>query len=443
MRIDSLRIQAYRSLYDVHLRPSPFLVLVGPNNSGKSNLSEALDFLGDTYELGLEFAITRKGGFESIAHRRQRRTKQPLTISITVSFSAEDLSRRPRSVLQPQRRVLFDQPDQAVIRLEHSFSIAAATQRRDTDFHIRHERIHISQVKKHDALDGARLPMTIERKHNEVDFHVSRKRGRTQNPKDRVRFDSPFYPLIESDFQSFLRQQVTDTELLVKHLDYTPILMLFQRDLAATRLYQLSPLECRQPGVVTPNANIDEHGRNLPALVHLMQRRYPQEWKRVLRAMDKILPELTDVSIGFTHDRRITLQFHEDSVGRPWTPEDMSDGTIQTLALFAALHDPRSPLAIVEEPENSIHPWIIRSFVDSCREIGYKHIILTTHSPALIDYLRPSEVVVIWRQYGRTKLVPLLELAPGAEDDWAHGRLTVFQLLDSGLLPEAIPAGYR
>src|SRR4051812_31057073 len=78
MRIERISIQAYRSLYNVTFAPTQFTVLVGPNNSGKSNLVEALDFLGDVHQHGIEVAITRKGGFENIAHRRMRRTKRPI-----------------------------------------------------------------------------------------------------------------------------------------------------------------------------------------------------------------------------------------------------------------------------------------------------------------------------------------------------------------------------
>src|SRR5947208_2452007 len=40
MRIERISIEAYRSLYDVTLKPEKFTVLVGPNNSGKSNVVE-------------------------------------------------------------------------------------------------------------------------------------------------------------------------------------------------------------------------------------------------------------------------------------------------------------------------------------------------------------------------------------------------------------------
>jgi predicted ATPase len=135
-----------------------------------------------------------------------------------------------------------------------------------------------------------------------------------------------------------------------------------------------APLECRRAGAPTPNPDLDVHGANLPAVVDHMQRHSPRVWMKLVEAMRHIVPGLQEIRTGFTHNRLLTLQFVEEGTGRPWTAEEISDGTIQSLALFAAVFDPRTPLAFIEEPENAVHPWIVRSFVDACRAVD-KQII--------------------------------------------------------------------
>jgi predicted ATPase len=110
--------------------------------------------------------------------------------------------------------------------------------------------------------------------------------------------------------------------------------------------------------------------------------------------------------------------------------------------MFCALFDSRSPLTFIEEPENSVHPWIIRVFVDACRSVRDKQVILTTHSPALINYLRPEEVDVVWRRKGRTKVAPLVELDPQAAKLWESGESSIFDLVDSGWIRETIPDAF-
>ena len=74
---------------------------------------------------------------------------------------------------------------------------------------------------------------------------------------------------------------------------------------------------------------------------------------------------------------------------QPWAAEDISDGTIQAIALLTATFDPRIPILVIEEPENSVHPWAIRNFIEAFREVSEKkQIFLTTHSPIVIDQIR-------------------------------------------------------
>ena len=117
----------------------------------------------------------------------------------------------------------------------------------------------------------------------------------------------------------------------------------------------------------------------------------------------------------------------------------MSDGTIQTLSLLAALFDPRTRFVLIEEPENSVHPWIVRNFLTACRTAKDKQILPTTHSPALINDLAPEEVQVVWKVKGETHVSPLPELDAESVTLGNQGTARVFDLLDTGWLPQAVP----
>ncbi|HEX9736127.1 MAG TPA: AAA family ATPase [Thermoanaerobaculia bacterium] len=65
--IRRLTISNYRSLgQDVDLRLGPLTALVGQNGSGKTNVVDALRFLGDCMRLGLEGAITKRHGIGAV-----------------------------------------------------------------------------------------------------------------------------------------------------------------------------------------------------------------------------------------------------------------------------------------------------------------------------------------------------------------------------------------
>ena len=59
----------FRSIEYAELELDPLTVLVGPNASGKSNLLDMLGLLADAIRDGLETAITRRGGIDSVGRR--------------------------------------------------------------------------------------------------------------------------------------------------------------------------------------------------------------------------------------------------------------------------------------------------------------------------------------------------------------------------------------
>jgi hypothetical protein len=260
-------------------------------------------------------------------------------------------------------------------------------------------------------------------------------------PTERTFLRELFFPFTDKDIVDWLSSgnAVQSTELLVGLRAFNSVLSSFARIVASTRVYQLVPLASRRSGVPTPNPDLDRHGDNLPAFVAQLKRTNQTMWEQLMEMMRRLVPGLEDIRTEFTPDRRLTLQFVEVGSGRPWTSDEVSDGTIQSLALFAALFDPRSTFVVIEEPENSVHPWIIRNFVDACRAAETKQIVLTTHSPAMINYLSPAEISVVWRHRGETSIRPLAELDADSVRLWAAGEISTFEILDSGWIAQTVP----
>lgn len=430
MFIEGLKIQGFRSLYDVEVYPGSFTVLAGANNAGKTTLADALDFLADIHRFRLEVAISRKGGFENLAFRRMRRTRRPVSMSVQVVMDLAEIPTLARRIRARDRS--GDTKPQFVV--SHSFSFKAASDAIAADYLVTEETLVI------DYRDGASA--------DSVRFASVERQGKAVITKVMSAAEAPSNLEVLTSYNDELeylraRKEIDATVLLVEALAFHPVLRQLQRALSGMRVYQLSPLESRRAGVPTPNPALERHGENLPAMVDFLRKRARGPWKQVFTAMQRIVPNLTDISTSFSTDRRLVLQFKERGVGRPWNANEISDGTIQSLALFCALFDPRTTLAFIEEPENSVHPWIVRIFADACREAAKRgrQIFVTTHSPALLQRAVPSEVKLIWRHDGRSSVAPLLELDPEAEKLWDTGDIDVFELLDSGVLRQAVPEG--
>ncbi len=79
-----------------------------------------------------------------------------------------------------------------------------------------------------------------------------------------------------------------------------------------------------------------------------------------------------------------------------------SGGALVTLAFLTLIHlrEPRK-LLLIEEPENGLHPGRLREVVQILRSMVSSRddcqVILTTHSPLLLDHVDPAEVRVFLR----------------------------------------------
>jgi predicted ATPase len=79
-----------------------------------------------------------------------------------------------------------------------------------------------------------------------------------------------------------------------------------------------------------------------------------------------------------------------------------SDGLLLVLAYLAILYSPQPPrLLLIEEPENGIHPRRLGDVLDILKELVHgqdrTQVLLTTHSPYVVDRFQPEEVTLCLR----------------------------------------------
>lgn len=432
MEIRTVRFGAFKSLYDVACPLDHLTVLTGPNGSGKSNFVEGLNFLSDVYEHGLEFAVSRAGGFDNVAFRRTQRAKRPLSFEIEVGITESEIldtdaifprrSRGPRPKKLPLRA--------SAMTYRHAFALKTSGHSIRADYEVTDDRIEL--------LDAyGEILFSLTREDNKISSAI--------HTKDRSLVDlildlvSPFGDEQYSDIIN--RQRIESSALISEQMAYPNLFWQVRRLLSAMQIFQLSPYQVRSAGVPTPNARLERHGENLPGAADYLMRNDRNAWRSVQRAMRTILPDLVEIVVIYTEDRRLALKFRERGSGRPWATGEVSDGTIQALALFIALFDSRIPMLVIEEPENSVHPWILRRFLDMCREASGKQLVLTTHSPVLLNYVKPDLVRLAYLSDARTHIVRLVDLSPEYAQLVRDGEVGLFETYDSGAIVPAVPRG--
>jgi predicted ATPase len=129
------------------------------------------------------------------------------------------------------------------------------------------------------------------------------------------------------------------------------------------------------------------------------------------------VPDIVDFS-RMPLGHRETLEFRQQIKGstHPWRfyAANMSDGTLRTLGVLVAAmqlvnREERVGLVGIEEPETALHPAAASVLMDSLREVGATtQVILTTHSPDLLDSFDPDQdtLLVVQASQGATEIGP-------------------------------------
>ena len=87
----------------------------------------------------------------------------------------------------------------------------------------------------------------------------------------------------------------------------------------------------------------------------------------------------------------------------------LSEGTLRTLAMLFYIATDKSEMLLIEEPEVCVHHGLLKSVIEVIKEFGHsKQIVFSTHSEAVLDSLLPGDVRLVRRTEERgTEVTPL------------------------------------
>lgn len=169
----------------------------------------------------------------------------------------------------------------------------------------------------------------------------------------------------------------------------------------ATVRYQFSDVEAST--LLLPR------GDNLRGVLHtlLNQREYSDYVERIkdfLRvAYSEEFEDLT-APPAYGAKGKVDLLWYERGMDhRPMSALDLSDGVLRFLCLAVALNNPRPPaLILIDEPEAGLHPGLLPIVADMLKAASEQsQVLVTTHSPDLVNCLSLDDVAVMIREDNR------------------------------------------
>jgi predicted ATPase len=347
MRLKRLRVQGFKAVKDSdYVDLEPLTLFIGRNGSGKSSLVEALQWMQDAYFDDLLRATdSRFRAFSYLLNKRSRNIKLHLEFESTPKPVFYDFE--VKKAAGGDRPIVSD------------------------------ETVREGQTSAQET-----ILWTSKGSKGPAFRHVEGANPERNGNRLAVRSMSEANPALRA-LASFIEGMVV--------LRLSPTMMRFE-----------SSLE-REEGRL-----LDEEGALLPSLLSSFsdeQRRWVRERvARVLVNVGDLKVEKTDRAHGYVvASEKMKWKGGSRKIDLPsWM---LSEGTRRITALFALLAArPRPSLLIIEEIENGLDPWTLELVFQELRDATSEgtQVILTTHSPFLLDHVRVEEVVHVQRTTGHS-----------------------------------------
>ena len=136
-----------------------------------------------------------------------------------------------------------------------------------------------------------------------------------------------------------------------------------------------------------------------------------KDWTSLTRTMGLINPSVESIDLQSPDRNRIQVGYRAMDKIHLMDVASESEGFRKYLAtLFALYQVPTKQTVIFEHPENSIHPGALETLSNEFKrhvEQGRGQVILTTHSPQLLDHFEPELIRVVDIDNGHTRIGPL------------------------------------
>jgi predicted ATPase len=387
MKLASIHIRHYKSLDDVTINFSDRVtILVGPNAAGKSNVVDCLRFIRDSVASDLEHAVSARGGMSRV---RQYSKTKPFKVALHLDFNQDELGSAGKVA-------------------QYEFGIESLT---SSNYLVDHERAVY--------FDATR----------ETDRAVKRSFERDRSGLTKA----------NRDVSSF--QVAQDQLAMGRSRFFAPgtgwTLERFIRDWRFSAIY---PNRLREPSTPDKDTVLSEDGRNWASVIKALRRtvRGRQALDRVCEAMRVVVPTFEEVSVASVGSYLVP-NFRFGLKGKDkvtFDPVQLSDGTLRIFGILLALYQVPAPqLLVIEEPEQTVQPGVMAVLADAFAEASEQtQLIITTHSPSLIDHFKPEQVRVVTLKDGLTQV----SFVKGTQMEAVKRNLMSMQdfMLAEGLQPE-------
>lgn len=202
---------------------------------------------------------------------------------------------------------------------------------------------------------------------------------------------------------------VADGRLYLANAAGLPVFREVYDALLGMRFYDLSPMSMsavRKPSAVKV---LEDDGGNIASVIARLGSERPRVKERILGYLATIVSGLEDVRrlpLGLFETIEFVQTIPGSDAPQTFHATSMSDGTLRALGALIAINqsvEGTNPVRLVgiEKPEAALHPAAAGALMDALREAAARRqVIVTTHSPDLLDQIDPDADRLLVAQIG-------------------------------------------
>ena len=369
MELKSVTVNGYRNIYDTTIDFKDLTSVLSLNNYGKSNLLTSIVF-------GLSFI------------QQHPKIKQNMMNDIKCVPS---LKRKDNSIFSfiVEAETTIDNEKSSI---SYSFSFNWVSFKKQTQGQILSECLKI----KNDSTTAS----TYIKRENDIACYKSSKTGRCSTKilinKDELvlnklfAFDNLFYHNVLKEIQNI-------NVYIDRHFD-------------TSSGYGITFMSEQELTDLTLKPEI-----NIPKTLYRIKEKHPDKYALIVNVFKSLFPSIknlyvdevsnsllsqinmkNNVNIQNFSDKYYLLFVDDEKLNNSINFLAMSDGARRILLLltFVVLAQINNyDLICIEEPENSIHPGLLRKFLYTISELsGKTKLLFSSHSPYLINYMQPENI---------------------------------------------------
>ncbi|CAA6826302.1 MAG: Unknown protein [uncultured Sulfurovum sp.] len=347
MKLTKLYIHNYKSFYDTTIELDKLNIVVGENNSGKSNLIDVLEFIDIAMSKDIERAISDKGGYDKIKNYSAVGEEKVIVRATFSPFS--------------RKKIVSDLDQHFYDNNTYTLSLS---------FSKKYYMISI-QIKDRFILINKHYWNSKKDSKNKLYMYRS-----TDKEKMDLRY-------LYTNIGIYV-----DSKLTIKGYD------IFNQRSISTYYFNTQNIRDKSN---QDNKNIEllKDGSNLGKVLFEIKENNKDNFEIISNSLITTVNEIENVevqkvlgsyAIGFKERGEESIAIHT-----------VSDGTINFLATMTALNQySESFLLVFEEPERHLHLNAINYMLQAFRD-SEKQILITTHSTEILKHAEIEEIVFIYR----------------------------------------------